>query len=111
MELEVSTTREDSSCVVHVAGEVDIYTSPSLRTALVGAIGDGCDLVIVDLEKVGFIDSSGLGVLVGALRRAREVGGDLRVVSSQENVAKIFRITGLDRVFSVYQTLEEAQGA
>jgi anti-sigma B factor antagonist len=60
---------------------------------------------------VGFIDSSGLGVLVGALRRAREAQGDLRIVSARETVVKIFRITGLDRVFPVFPTLDEARGA
>ena len=111
MELEISTTREDDVCVVRVGGEVDVYTSPSLKSALVAAAADGCKVVIVDLDKVGFIDSSGLGVLVGALRRSREAGGDLRIVSARDTVVKIFRITGLDRVFPVYPTLDEARGA
>jgi anti-sigma B factor antagonist len=111
MELEISSTREGDICIVHVAGEVDVYTSPSLKSALVAAVADGCRVVVVDLDKVGFIDSSGLGVLVGALRRAREAQGDLRIVSARETVVKIFRITGLDRVFPVFPTLDEARGA
>jgi anti-sigma B factor antagonist len=111
MELEISTTRDQDACIVRVGGEVDVYTSPSLKAALVAAVADGCRIVIVDLDKVGFIDSSGLGVLVGALRRAREADGDLRIVSARETVVKIFRITGLDRVFPVYSTLDEARGA
>jgi anti-sigma B factor antagonist len=111
MELEINTTRDGDTCVVRVAGEVDVYTSPSLKAALVAAVADGCTVTIVDLDRVGFIDSSGLGVLVGSLRRAREASGDLRIVSSHDAVVKIFRITGLDRVFPVYPTLSEAQGA
>jgi len=111
MELEISTARDGDVCIVRVAGEVDVYTSPQLKATLVAASGDGCAVTVVDLDKVGFIDSSGLGVLVGALRRAREAGGDLRIVSARDTVVKIFRITGLDRVFPVYSTLDEARGA
>jgi anti-sigma B factor antagonist len=111
MELDINTSREADVCIVRVGGEVDVYTSPSLKSALVAAASDSCRVVIVDLDKVGFIDSSGLGVLVGALRRAREADGDLRIVSACEAVVKIFRITGLDRVFPVYPTLGDAQGA
>ena len=63
------------------------------------------------MDKVGFIDSSGLGVLVGALRRVREAGGDLRVVCGRESVVKIFRITGLDKVFPMFTSLDDARGA
>lgn len=111
MEFELSTSREGQVCVVHVKGEVDIYTSPALRTALSDVTGDGCGMVIVDLAEVPFIDSSGLGVLVGALRRVRESDGELRIVSGHDTVVKILRITGLDKVFALYSTLDEAQGA
>lgn len=111
MELEIGTARKGDACVVTIAGEVDIYTSPSLKNALAAAAADDCKLLVVDLDRVGFIDSSGLGVLVGALRRAREAGGDLRVVSGNDTVARILRITGLDRVFSLHATLDEALGA
>jgi anti-sigma B factor antagonist len=111
MELEIGTAHKGDSCVVTVAGEVDIYTSPALKAALAAAAADGCRTLVVDLERVGFIDSSGLGVLVGALRRAREEGGDLRVVSGNETVARILQITGLDKVFSLHATLDEALGA
>jgi anti-sigma B factor antagonist len=111
MDLEISTTRDAEACVVKVTGEVDVYTSPQLKLSLLAAVSDACPVVIVDLDGVGFIDSSGLGVLVGALRRAREADGDLRIVSGRDTVVKIFRITGLDRVFPVYTTLDEARGA
>jgi anti-sigma B factor antagonist len=111
MELEIGTAREEGTCVVSVSGEVDVYTSPHLKSALVDAAEGGCTVVVVDMDKVGFIDSSGLGVLVGALRRVREAGGDLRIVCGRDNVMKIFRITGLDRVFPMFTSVDEARGA
>jgi anti-sigma B factor antagonist len=112
MEFEVSIERQQGTCTVIVSGEVDVYTSPQLKSALVEAADDGgCSVVVVDMDKVTFIDSSGLGVLVGALRRVREAGGDLRVVCGRENVVKIFRITGLDRVFAMFASVDEARGA
>lgn len=111
MELDISSERREGVCVVRVSGEVDVYTSPKLKAALVEAADDGCTTVVVDMDRVGFIDSSGLGVLVGALRRVREADGDLRIVCSRDNVVKIFRITGLDRVFPMFASLAEAQEA
>ena len=111
MELEVSSRLEKDACVVLVTGEVDVYTSPSLKSALMAAAEEDCPTVIADMSGVDFIDSSGLGVLVGALRRAREAGGELRVVCDKENIVKIFRITGLDRVFPMFSTLDQAFGA
>ncbi len=109
MELDIKTERDGGACLVTVAGEVDVYTSPALKARLVEAIDGGCDRLIIVLDGVGFIDSSGLGVLVGALRRMKERGDDLRVVCDREQVLKIFRITGLDKVFHIVATLGEAQ--
>jgi anti-sigma B factor antagonist len=111
MELQVSMARRDDACVVAVSGEVDIYTSPQLKAALTGPETEGCARVVVDLSGVGFIDSSGLGVLVGALRRAREAGFELMLVSSQPTFKRILRITGLDAVFRLHATVDEALGA
>ena len=111
MELKITIERAQDVCVVSVAGEIDVYTSPSLKMALVDAADDGCDVLVVDMEGVDFIDSSGLGVLVGVLRRVKEVGGHMRLVCGRENVVKIFRITGLDKAFSIFATVDEAREA
>jgi anti-sigma B factor antagonist len=108
MELEIGTAVEGDACVVTVEGEVDIYTSPALKAALASASEVGCRMIVVDLGGVGFIDSSGLGVLMGALRRAREAGGDLRVVSARDAVARVLRLTELDKVFALRATVAEA---
>jgi anti-sigma B factor antagonist len=108
MELEIKVTKSGESCVVALEGEIDVYTAPRLRDTLVEAITGQCAHVVVDLEQVAFIDSSGLGVLVGALRRAKEREGTVRLVCTREGILKIFRITGLDQVFPIFSSLEEA---
>lgn len=110
MELDISTERDGGVCAVTVKGEVDVYTSPKLKEQLVTGMQDDCSLMIVSLDGVGFIDSSGLGVLVGGLRRMKESGGDFRLVCTREQVLKILRITGLDKVFPIAATLDEARG-
>lgn len=109
MELEITTEKYGEVCSVVLNGEVDVYTAPRLKEELVAAIEGGCINVIVDLERVGFIDSSGLGVLVSALRRARERDGVVRIVCTRDNILKIFRITGLDKVFPIFADLVEAK--
>ena len=108
MELEIKSDLQDGACVLSLVGEIDVYTAPRLKEAIVEQIDDGCVNIIVDLEGVGFIDSSGLGVLVSGLRRAKERDGAIRLVCTRENVLKIFRITGLDKVFPIFARLEEA---
>jgi len=109
MELETRIERDATACVVSVSGEVDVYTSPALKARLLEAIDGECPLLVVVLDGVGFIDSSGLGVLVGALRRLKERGDDMRIVCTREQVLKIFRITGLDKVFAIVATVDEAR--
>jgi anti-sigma B factor antagonist len=110
MELDITTEREGGSCTLTLSGEIDVYTAPQLKNELVQAVESGCVDIVVDLESVGFIDSSGLGVLVGGLRRVKERGGTLRLVCTRDPILKIFRITGLDKVFPVFATVAEAQG-
>ena len=108
MELDIRTLNENGACIMSVEGEVDVYTAPRLKEALVEAIEGGCVDLVVDLDSVSFIDSSGLGVLVGALRRTKERSGSLRLVCTRDAVLKIFRITGLDKVFPIFSTVGDA---
>jgi anti-sigma B factor antagonist len=89
--------------VIRASGEIDVATSPLLRSELATVIGSAPASVTVDLAQVSFIDSSGLGVLVGALKRVREMNPDakLRVVHPQDAVKKVFDITGLDGLFDL----------
>jgi len=108
MELSVSTRAVASYTVLEVAGEIDVYTAPQLRERLIALVEGGARYVVVDLSGVEFLDSTGLGVLVGALKRLRGVNGELRLVCAHERLLKIFRITGLDRVFALYDTVATA---
>ena len=94
--------------VLAVKGEVDVYTAPRLREKLVELVSQGKYQMIVDLEGVDFLDSTGLGVLVGGLKRLRSHEGDLGLVCTQHRILKVFEITGLTKVFSIHDSVEAA---
>jgi anti-sigma B factor antagonist len=94
--------------VIALSGEVDLYTAPEFKQQLLEVIGKGGKEVVVDLTETTFIDSTTLGVLVGGVKRLRPNGGQLSLVCSDRNITKIFEITGLDRVFTIYNTRAEA---
>jgi anti-sigma B factor antagonist len=108
--LTIKTRHETDYTIVTVAGPIDITTVAGLRERLFELAVTGQPLV-ADLDQVGFIDSTGLGVLVGTAKRAASAGGMLQVVSAQSNIRKLFRITGLDSEIPLAHTLEEAQQA
>ncbi len=98
----------DDAYVISLAGEVDLYTAPEFKQQLLEVIGQGGRHVIVDFSDTTFIDSTTLGVLVGGVKRLRSNDGQLSLVCSDRNITKIFEITGLDRVFTIYPTRDEA---
>ena len=101
---QVSTTDVGDSVVrVVVLGEADIYTAPELKEALNAAIEGGATSVLVDLSGATFIDSTTLGVLMGAVRRLRP-GGEVAIACADPNIRRIFEITLLDRVFRIFTT-------
>ena len=109
MNFEIKTEKLDGGVtVIALAGEVDLYTAPEFKEALLEAIGEGAKTVVVDLTDTTFIDSTTLGVLVGGVKRLRSNDGQLSLVCSDRNITKIFEITGLDRVFTIYPSREEA---
>ena len=111
MDLSLTTRDEGDRTVVAVGGEIDVYTAPKLREAIVTAIDAGHTRLIIDVENVAFLDSTGLGVLVGALKRVRADGGSLDIVCTHERILKIFGITGLDKVFGLHASIDEARAA
>ena len=111
MELSVSTREEGQFTVVEVGGEVDVYTAPRLREAVVSAIDAGNVKLVIDVDRVDFLDSTGVGVLVGALKKVRGEGGTLDIVCTQPRLLKIFDITGLDKVFGLHASVPEAIGS
>lgn len=94
--------------VIAVSGEIDVATAPQLRECLHRVIAGGESTVVLDLLDVTFLDSTALGVLVGARKRCREVGGDLQLVVADPRIVKIFEITGLTSVFSIVDSLHDA---
>ena len=98
----------DGSHVFELSGSLDIATSPTVRAALTDASERGNHRLVVDLTNVEFLDSTGLGALIGAQRRAKEVDGDVRLVVKEGQILRLLRITGLLKVFNVYPTLTAA---
>ncbi|MGH2725236.1 MAG: STAS domain-containing protein [Actinomycetota bacterium] len=97
--------------VVEVKGEVDLYTAPQLREELTGLAEGGRTRIVVDLAGVDFLDSTGLGVLIVGLKRCREQDGALALVGPTEPVQKVLSITGLDKVFPIHGSVEQATGS
>src|SRR3954454_11570559 len=94
--------------VVAVTGEIDLFTAPEFKQRVSAPIEAGRTRVVVDLTRTTFIDSSSLGVLIGAHRRLKRRGGALSVVCDNEAIIKTFRITGLDGVFTLARSLDDA---
>jgi anti-sigma B factor antagonist len=107
--LAISTDQAGPTAVVlGLNGEVDLYTCPELKQKLLRVIDEGATVVVVDLTETTFIDSTGLGVLLRGVERLNTEGGHLGVVCIDPNMTKIFEVTGLNRVFSIYSSREEA---
>lgn len=108
MDLSLTENLVGSQLVVGVRGEVDVHSAAQLRDQLFAALDAGNPTVIVDLSKLDFIDSTGLGALVAGRNHAAEVNATLRLVCASERLLKLFRITGLDTVFEIFPTLDTA---
>jgi len=103
-----SRAANETTCFLEIEGEVDVYTSPELKQHLVKLAEGGVKRVIINLSKVQYLDSTGLGVLIGGLKRLREGEGNLVLVGPGMRILRIFEITGLDKIFDIYPTEEEA---
>jgi anti-sigma B factor antagonist len=90
--------------VVELTGEIDVYTSPKVKDAIAELIDSGHYNLVINLEKVRYIDSTGLGVLIGGLKRVREHGGSVSLVCTNPQIRKIFDITGLVKIFGIFDS-------
>jgi anti-sigma B factor antagonist len=111
VDLKLGHYAKDGIEVIDVQGEIDMYTVPRLRELVIDLVSKGSYRLVVNLDKVGFLDSTGLGVLIGGLRRVRVHDGSLDLVCTQQRILKIFRITGLMEVFGIYETVDQAIAA
>jgi len=108
VDLTLATREVGDATVVAVGGEIDVYTAPRLRDKITELVGNGVYHLIIDMESVEFLDSTGLGVLVGGLKKVRAHDGSLQLICTQERLLKIFRITGLAKVFTIHASTEAA---
>jgi anti-sigma B factor antagonist len=111
VDLKLGHYNKDGIEVVDVGGEIDIYTAPRLRELLIDLVSKNNYQLVINMDKVEFLDSTGLGVLVGGLKRVRAHDGSLDLVCTQELILKIFRITGLTKVFGIHRTVNQAIAA
>ena len=103
-----SRTLNETACVLEIEGEIDVYTSPQLKQDIVRIAESGIKLLIISLAKVDYLDSTGLGVLIGGLKRLRESSGNVVIVGPSMRILRIFEITGIDKIFGIYATEDEA---
>lgn len=110
LKLSVDQATLDATVIV-LSGEIDVYTAPKLREKLISLIEGGMYRLILDLEGVEFLDSAGLGVLIGGLKRVRAHGGSIDIVCTESRILRIFEITRLNNVFEIYDTADDALAA
>lgn len=108
MDLRISVRKRGGVAVIDLAGELDAYTSSRFREAVIESIENGSASLIISMLSVEYIDSSGLGALVGGLKRASERQGKILIVCDQPQVRKVFEITGLEKVFPLFDAEDEA---
>lgn len=108
MQLRTEVSELAGWTVVHVYGELDVATSPTLREQLIRLVGEGRNRLVLALDGVDFLDSTGLGTIISALKRVRTHDGDLRLVCSQARITRLFEITGLDKAVPLLPTLDAA---
>jgi anti-sigma B factor antagonist len=111
VDLSLETRQEDGHTIIEVGGEIDVYTAPKLRDKITELVSNGSYNLVIDMEKVDFLDSTGLGVLVGGLKKVRAHDGSMRLICNQERLLKIFRITGLAKVFAIHSSQADALAA
>jgi len=109
MNIRVETRNpREGVAVIGLGGEVDVYTSPRLKQEILDLLNGGTSKLVVDLSGVEYLDSTGLGVLIGGLKRARERDGDLKLICDNLRILRIFEITGLTKIFDIYRSEAEA---
>lgn len=108
MDLRLEVSERSGWSVIEVGGEIDVATAPRLREQLITLVNDKKYRIVVSLEGVDFIDSTGLGVLISGLKRARTHDGAFALVCTEPRILKVFEITGLLKVFDVHPSIDDA---
>lgn len=108
MDVVTGVEHRGTTTVVRAAGDLDVATAPRLREQVIRLVSDGHRDIVLDLDAVDFVDSTGLGVIVGLLKRTRTLGGDLRLVSNRPALQRILELTALDRALPLAASVDEA---
>lgn len=103
--MEIRRGERQPWTILHVTGELDVVGAPDLRSAVVDAVATGSRLVAVDLSGLDFVDSFGIGAVVGALKRLRQRGGDLALVCPTPHIRRVFEICDLDRILALHDSI------
>jgi anti-sigma B factor antagonist len=107
----IDVARRRPATVVTLRGDLDLAAADGLRRAITGLVDEGRAHLVIDLGDVAYVDSSGLGAIVAAMKHARAAGGDIKLAALQEDVRLIFDMTRLIKVIETYPSLEEAIAA
>ncbi len=108
IDIKVATRDAAGWAVIDVEGEVDVYTAPKLRERIISLLDEQRTRIIVNLQGVTFMDSTGLGVLVGGLKRVKERGGELAIAGAHGTVHRVLGVTGLNAVFPMHESVDQA---
>lgn len=107
MEIEIEIKEKNNLKFFNLRGEIDVYTSPKLKEKVVEELEKKVENLVINLQEVSYIDSTGLGILIGALKRMKEREGNLYLIFSSPRLKRIFEITGLNKIFLIYESEEE----
>ena len=97
--------------VLSLGGDLDVVGAPDLRAAVVGTVSDGCRRLVLDLSGLDFVDSFGIGAVVGALKRLRQRGGELELVCPSTRIRRVFEICDLDRIIVLHDSIDSVTGS
>ncbi|MCX8053022.1 MAG: STAS domain-containing protein [Armatimonadetes bacterium] len=104
-------TSEKNVPIIGLQGEVDVYTAPQLKQQMISLLEQGAKEIVVDLTDVDYLDSTALGVLIGGLKRLREIDGNLMLICPNARIRRVFEITGLDKIFDIHNSEQEMHTA
>src|SRR5690554_1634282 len=108
MDLRTRASTIGDWTIVSLFSELDVASAPALREELIDRVNAGATHLVLDLEGLDFLDSTGLGTIISALKRTRTKGGELRLVCTRSHIRRLFEITGLDRALPLHATVDAA---
>ena len=106
--MQVTTDKVGTATVVRCEGRLNMLAAPGLKGSLDTLVAEGNKRLVIDLSETAFMDSSGLGALIAGLKRARQMGGDLRIAAPNDQVRTVLKLTNLDRILKPYDDVDAA---